>query len=259
MTTPNPTHPTPSDMPGANPQLAQAVSTAPPAPITPPAQPPAQPQETPAPPAPPPATGDTPPEGTDWKEHARLWESRAKGKGYDDLAEKARKYDEEQAAKRTKEENDAIAIAAKDLEIQVLRESALRERVARETGVLPTMLGGTTEEAMRQAAQDALAWKGNGTPQTPPPPQTAAVPASTVTSADTLGSSPNRVPQLTKEQFVALPPAERMTAVRAGQCLDIGIGVPNAKRRMGNQLEVGAAMGQQPSPPGPGQPVMTQR
>jgi hypothetical protein len=71
------------------------------------------------------------------------------------------------------------------------------------------------------------------------------VSAATVTSADSIGHAPNGVQQLTKEQFVALPPSERMEAVRAGQCTNLGIGKPQQHRRMGNQLELGAVGGKQ--------------
>jgi hypothetical protein len=95
---------------------------------------------------------------------------------------------------------------------------------------------------MRAAAAVALEWRGPQA-ETPPPPQTAAVPASTVTSGDKMGHGPNSMPQLTRDQFVALPPDQRMAAVRAGQCTDLGIGKPHEQRRMGNQLDLGATAG----------------
>jgi hypothetical protein len=250
-------------MPGAqpgNPPGPQPVSTEPPAPqhqaqpVTPPA--PAQ-QQQPNPPAPqanpqqqtPPATGEKPPEGESWKEYARLWEQRAKGKGWDDLEEKARKWEEAEAAKRTQAENDRIAIET-ERNARVKAETELaRERVSRETGVIPELLSGTTEDEMRAAAAKALEWRGPGA-QTPPPPATAAVPASEVTSGDKLGHAPNQVQQLTREQFAALSPAERMAAVRAGQCTNIGIGQPRPGRRMGNQLELSAVGTNTPASPG---------
>lgn len=245
MTAPDPK--TPNNMPGAqspntNPQLQEPISTS-----TPPAQPPQQqqPQQPPAqqPPAPaqtkppePSATDDKPPEGKDWKEYARLWESRAK-----ENKTKADEWEKAEAAKRSKEEQMAIDLAAAQARAEQAEASVIRERVARETGVLPDFLSGGTEEEMRAAAAQLLEWRGPQG-QEPPKPQTAAVPASTVTSADKLGHAPNGVQQLTREQFVALPPAERMNAVRAGQCVDLGIGKPTPQRRMGNQLDLGAHM-----------------
>lgn len=239
MTTPTPT---PNNMPGAqpqgepNPQMQQAVSTAPPpAPAAP--QPPPEQATPPAPQQPPaksPETDDK--KETDWKAHARTWEQRAK-----ENEEKAKKWEEEQAAKRTKEENDRIAIEQANERARKAEEALIRERVARETGVLPDFLAGGSEEEMRANAQRLIEWRGpQGNSQQAPPPQTAAVPASTVTSADKMGSAPNGVQQLTKEQFVALPPAERMEAVRNGQCTNIGIGKPKEQRRMGNEVETGA-------------------
>jgi hypothetical protein len=164
-------------------------------------------------------------------------EARAK-----ENAEAAKKWEEHQAAQRTKEENDAIAMAQLQLERDEAMAEVVRERIARETGVLPQFLGSGTEEQMRDAAKAALEWRGVVPPE-PPRPQTAAVPASTVTSADKMGAAPNGIQQLTKEQFVALPPNERMDAVRAGACTNLGIGKPVPQRRMGNQLELGASMG----------------
>lgn len=233
--------PTPNSMPGAqpnpNPQMQEPISTG-----TPPQQqapaPPAAPATPPAQPTPPaPPEKDDKPDDTDWRAHARTWETRAR-----ENAEKAKKWEEAEAAKRTKEENDRIAIDQANKRAQDAEEALMRERVARETGVLPDFLAGGSEEEMRAAAAKALEWRG---PQStdPPKPPTAAVPASTVTSADKLGHAPNQVQQLTKEQFVALDPAERMEAVRAGQCQNLGIGKPKQQRRMGNQLELGATGG----------------
>jgi hypothetical protein len=252
MTNPNPT-PTPAETPQhsqavASGQLQQPIpTTPPPAPATP-----APPQSPTQPPASSPSETDAkPPEPvTDWKTHARTWEQRAK-----ENSDKAAKYDEAEAAKRTQQENDAIALAAKDLEITQLREQALRAEVARTTGVPPSFITGTDEAAMRAAAAEALAWKGTGV--TPEPPKTSAVPASTVTSADTMnGASPMGLQQLTREQFVALSDTERMKAVRSGQCTNLGIGVPKQQRRMGNQLELGANVSTQAGPPGAGQSIV---
>jgi hypothetical protein len=259
MTQPNPNPPTPNVMPGAqpgNPPGPQPVSTEPPAPQAQPQTPPPA-QSQPNPPAPqanpqqqPPATdGDKPPEGKDWKDYARLWEQRAKGKGWDELQQKASQWDQYEAGQRTQAENDRIAREAAEKRAEMAEQNLLRERVARETGVPPEFLTGTDESAMREAARVALEWRGPTTPQTPPPPATAAVPASEVTSSDKLGHAPNQVQQLTREQFAALSPAERMAAVRAGQCTNIGIGQPKPGRRMGNQLEVSAS-GSGPVVPG---------
>lgn len=260
MTTPN-TTPTPLSMPGAQQTgqpAPQSVSTEPPAPpqapqpvTTPPAQAPQPnqpaPQQNPA--QQPPATGEQPPEGKDWKDYARLWEQRAKGKGWDEVAEKARKFDEAEREKLSQADKDRIAIQEANARAERAEQNLLRERIARETGVPPEFLTGTDESAMREAAKTAIEWRGSATPPTPPPPATAAVPASEVTSSEKLGHAPNQVQQLSREQFAALSPAERMEAVRAGQCVNIGVGQPKPQRRMGNQLELSATAGG-PSHPG---------
>jgi hypothetical protein len=248
MTTPNPT---PNIMPGAqqgepNPQLQQPISTGqqPPAPQAPPAD--SAPQTPPAQPTPaqkPPEKGDDKPE-PDWKAHARTWEQRAK-----ENEEKAKKWEEAEAAKRTKEENDRIAIQQAEERARRAEENLARERVARTTGVEPEFLGGGTEEEMRATAQRLLEWRSQVAqqiPPQPPPPQTSAAPASTVTGgAAPIGTSPNGIQQLTIDQFRALPDHEKMVAVRAGQCESLGIGKPKEQRRMGNEVEIGAHGGRQ--------------
>jgi hypothetical protein len=248
MSQPNQPPVTPNNMPGANPQMAQPVSTEPPP--TPPEVPKeTAPQTQPTQQEPAKQPEAAKPDGqepTDWKSHAKTWEDRARAnqKTAEDAAEKARQWDEYQATLRTKEENDRIAIEQANRRAELAEAELLRERIARETGVLPALLGGGTEEEMRAAAALALEWRG-GAPEAPPPPQTAAVPAQTVTAADKLGHAPNQVKQLTRDEFSALGPAERMAAVRAGQCADLGVGVPKQQRRMGNQLELGAHAAQQ--------------
>lgn len=238
------TAPTPNDMPGApqpnpNPQLQEPISTA---------HPPAQPQQPAQPPAQPP-TSDEPPEqpamdspGPDtveyWQRRAQEWER--KGKVKQEVLDKARKWEEAEAANRTQAENDRIAIQQANDRARLAEENLARERVARTTGVEPEFLGGGTEEEMRATAQRLLEWRGAQPVPEPPKPPTAAVPASTVTSSEKFGHSPNQVPQLTREAFNALPPAERMAAVRAGQCTDLGVGKPTPQRKMGNQIEIGA-------------------
>lgn len=248
MTTPNPT---PNSMPGAqpsnpNPQMQNPVSTS--TPPEPQQQAPVVPASTPAPTPPaqqppaPPAKDDKKPEDdkTDWRAHARTWEQRAR-----ENEAAAKKWEEAEAARRTKEENQAIEIQ-KEREARLAAEANWRrEKIARETGVLPMFLGDGTEDEMRSMAQQAIEWRGAAAQQAPPPPQTAAVSASSVSSADKMGAAPNGIQQLTKEQFIALPDAERMKAVDAGQCTNIGIGPRQHQRRMGNQLETGAYGGRQ--------------
>lgn len=233
--------PTPNDMPGAqqaepNPQLQEPVSTStPPEPAPRTQEPPAAVQEqAPATDAPGPDTVEY------WQRRSHEWESKARLRS--EVVDKAKKWDEAEASRRTKEENQAIEIQQRDARITQLELEARREKIARETGVLPDFLGGGTEEDMREAAKRALEWRGVQAPPESPKPPTAAVPASTVTSADSIGHAPNGMQQLTREQFVALDPAERMAAVRAGQCASLGIGKPKEQRRLGNQLEIGANM-----------------
>lgn len=172
MTQPDNTPVTPNSMPGANPQMAQPVSTAPPAPAPAPPNPPAPQQETQAPPpaTTPPATDDDGKPDPDWKSHARTWEQRAK-----ENAEAAKKWAEYEATQRTREENQAIALADAQRRAELAEAEAARERVARETGVLPTLLGGGTEEEMRAAAAAALAWRGESAAGTPTAPDSGCI------------------------------------------------------------------------------------
>ena len=215
------TTPKPSDMPGAAPAET---------PSTPVFQAPTVP-ETPAPATqsvpPAPVAGET---ESEWKQRAKLWEARAK-----ENFEKAKKFDEEQAAKRTKEENDALALAEKDRELAQLRAERDRERIARETGVPPELLVGNTEAEMREAAAVALEWNNQQAAAKGKP--TAAVPASTVTS-DGRVETPGQI--TSRDQLARMSPAERMQAMREGRLTSLGFAPPKTQRRMGNQIEIGA-------------------
>ncbi len=105
-----------------------------------------------------------------------------------------------------------------------LEGELLRERIGHETGVLPSMLTGTTEAAIRAAADVALAWRAEG--QQPPRPATAAVSASTVSAADRI-ELPGQV--TTRDQLSRMSPAERMRAYREGRLIHLGAGPPQPR------------------------------
>ncbi len=108
-----------------------------------------------------------------------------------------------------------------DLEAQrdrLLGEVA-RLTVSKRTGVPVFLMAEGTDEASCQALADqALAWRAdNPTPQPSQQPSTGAAP---------YGSSYGIPGQISREVFASLDPAAQMAAVRAGRCVQIGIGIP---------------------------------
>lgn len=207
------TTPTPNNMPGA-----------PAAPQTPPATPPA-PEKAPAATTTPAATpeaaqGDTPPvqepgeSNVDWKERARIWEDRAKVKGVTQEAlDKAKQWDEYQASKRTKEENDAIAMQAKDKEIAELKTQGLRKDIASEFKMPARFVVGKDEAEMREAAAEYVADRG------PAKPTSSAVPADVVTSTDKV-EGPKQIES--RDELARMSPAQVMDAYREGRLSKLG-------------------------------------
>ncbi len=106
-----------------------------------------------------------------------------------------------------------------------LQAEVARLRVARDTGVPPELLGnGKTTEEIERIATDALGWRAESTPSRP---ATAAVPASTVTSAGRI-EMPHQV--TTQDELRRLAPAERMRAYREGRLIHLGAGPPRPRR-----------------------------
>jgi hypothetical protein len=110
-------------------------------------------------------------------------------------------------------------------EIQKLRNEVARERVARETGIPPELIGGGDEESMRATAEIAKALIAESAkaqaallqPATPPAPVTpppAAFPASSVASdGKILGPV-----QLTRDQLRGMTSAQIVEAMKDGRC-----------------------------------------
>lgn len=217
--TPAATGPTPNNMPGAAPAATQTADNTPPAATTPAA--------TPAAPVTPSATPEAPPEqqpgesNLDWKERAKLWEDRAKVKGVTQEAlDKAKLWDQYQESQKTEDQRRQESDAAKDLEITTLKETATRERVARDTGVPPTFLVGKSEEEMRSAAEEFKKYATPGAPQ----PQSSAVPASSVTSTANI-EGPKQIK--TRDELAHMKGPDIMKAYREGRLSELGA-VPGA-------------------------------
>jgi hypothetical protein len=109
-------------------------------------------------------------------------------------------------------------------ENQQLREDLLRERIARETGTIPSMLAGADEAAMRQSAQDALAWRST------PAPQQTNTGAVSYNSAPATSGSVKGVNQFSRETLAALPPETVTAAWTAGRLAGLGAPAPQPRR-----------------------------
>jgi hypothetical protein len=119
---------------------------------------------------------------------------------------------------------DEDLAAEKDRRIGQLEAENLRLRLSGETGVPASLLGDASTEAdIRAAANAALAWKAATAAPPPSRPQTAALPASVVTSADRV-EMPRQVQTL--GELRRLPPAERMPAYREGRLMHLGANRP---------------------------------
>ncbi len=99
-----------------------------------------------------------------------------------------------------------------------LRQDLLRERIARETGTIPSVLGDGDEDAMRQSAQDALAWKGTPIPQ---PPTTSVYPAT---------SSVNGVSQASAEALKYFTPQQINELYAENRLAALGAPAPPPRR-----------------------------
>lgn len=205
------TGPTPNSMPGASPSATQPQDKPAAQPTTPAAS--TEPQNADETPATSPLTDDERSELARLravKTEERIWEKRAK-----ENFDKATKYDEEQRAKLSKEEQAEIRDREKDTEIATLKENAAREKVSRTTGVPPELIVGKTEEEMQASAEVAAKWRGPVTP----PVQSSAAPASSVTSTDKV-EGPKQI--TSRDELAKMKPADRMQAFRDGRLKDLG-------------------------------------
>lgn len=135
----------------------------------------------------------------------RRWERRAK-----ESLDKARKYDEIEASKKTLEERLIAERDEAQRKLAAERTERTRERVARETGVPPDQITGLDEDAMRESAEKALAWANS----LRKPTATLTPPASTVTGD---GKPPAKPGQLTRADLKNMTPQEIIAADREGR------------------------------------------
>lgn len=135
----------------------------------------------------------------------RRWERRAK-----ESLDKARKYDEIEASKKTLEERLIAERDEAQRNLAAERTERTRERVARETGVPPDQITGIDEDAMRESAEKALAWANS----LRKPTATLTPPASTVTGD---GKPPAAPGQLTRDELKKMTPQEIIAADRDGR------------------------------------------
>jgi hypothetical protein len=122
--------------------------------------------------------------------------------------------------------DDTDSLAEKQRQIQELEAEICRSRVSREVGVpIGLLANGHTPEEIERIATDALSWRAESTPSRP---STAAVPASTVTSADRIAMATGQV--TSRDQLAQMSPAQRMQAWREGRLQQIGVSQPPPPR-----------------------------
>jgi hypothetical protein len=123
-------------------------------------------------------------------------------------------------------DESAETLADKERQIAELEAEIARSQVSRETGVpIGLLANGQTAEEIERIATDALCWRAESPPSRPP---TAAVPASTVTSADRIAMATGQV--TSRDQLAQMSPAQRMQAWREGRLQQIGVSQPPPPR-----------------------------
>lgn len=97
----------------------------------------------------------------------RLARDREKYKDYDDLKEKARKYDEYEEANKTELQKEKERADALEKKVNALEKAnnikSVRDKVAKETGVPAHLLYGDDEESCRTQAKALVDYKKDGT------------------------------------------------------------------------------------------------
>lgn len=141
---------------------------------------------------------------TDWEAEAAKWkrlsrenEARAKSN-----AEKAKKFDEVEAANRT--ELEKVQARAEELEAKV--REATRAAVAASHGVPAELVTGVTEEEMTASAETLKQWRGEH-----------AVPVGSGVDAAGKRGEPLNTDQLTRKDMEGMSPAEIDKARKAGR------------------------------------------
>lgn len=156
-------------------------------------------------------------------QQGRKWEERSKAnaekaKLWDANKDKVTQWDEHEAATRSKEE---ALVSERDKlrsDLERERQENLRNKVARELGISPRFVTGTTEDEMRESAEVfknerdrdvEAALKALGV--------SPAAPASAVTSAE----KANEVKQLTRADLTAMTRQQILAAEKNGQLDDL--------------------------------------
>lgn len=98
----------------------------------------------------------------------RLERERAKFADYEEAKQKASQFDELQESQKSEVQKERERAEAAERRASVAERTALQVRIASEMGVPQEALHGDTEEAMRAAAQQLVAWRDSGKHPTPP-------------------------------------------------------------------------------------------
>lgn len=78
---------------------------------------------------------------------------------YDDIREKASKFDQFEESRKTDEQRNAERLAALEKEATTAKQALLRTRVAAAKGVPEESLTGETQEDMEKSADGLIAWR----------------------------------------------------------------------------------------------------
>lgn len=104
----------------------------------------------------------------------RLDRERAKFADYDSLREKASKFDEVQEQSKTELQKAQERAEAAEKRATEFEQTTLKTRIAAEMGVIPEVVSGADEEAMRASAQRVLDWAAQGKKPAPKPTKLAS-------------------------------------------------------------------------------------
>lgn len=99
---------------------------------------------------------------------------RAKPADYDELRTKAEQFDKVQEANKSELQKAQERAEAAERRAEEFEQTALKTRIAVEMGVIPEVINGADEEAMRKSAQRVLDWASQGKKPTPKPTQLAS-------------------------------------------------------------------------------------
>lgn len=98
----------------------------------------------------------------------RIGKVKSQFADYDTLREKASKFDEVQEQSKTELQKAQERAEAAERRAVEFEQTALKTRIASEMGVIPEVIQGSDEEAMRASAQRVLDWASQGKRPAPP-------------------------------------------------------------------------------------------